>query len=159
MTKNVARVGCGFLAIGIYHPKTEANIGSLWRSANLYGASFIFTVGRRYVRQSSDTMATHRHIPLIHCGTMDDLNGMLPSSCPLIGVEMSEDAEPLSGFVHPLRGAYLLGAEDHGLPAAVIKACHQLVQIECPKPWSMNVACAGSVLLWHRYASALAAEG
>ena len=40
-----------FYGIGIVNTKTEANIGTLWRSAHAFGASFIFTVGRRYRRR------------------------------------------------------------------------------------------------------------
>jgi hypothetical protein len=33
----------GYFGIGIYHGKTEENIGTLWRSAYAYGADFVFT--------------------------------------------------------------------------------------------------------------------
>ena len=35
----------GFYAIGVYKPKKEVNIGTLWRTANILGASLIFTAG------------------------------------------------------------------------------------------------------------------
>lgn len=38
----------GFFGIGIERSKTEHNVGTLWRTADLLGAAFIFTVGRRY---------------------------------------------------------------------------------------------------------------
>lgn len=37
-----------YFGIGIYHVKNEENIGTLWRSANISGADFIFTIDRRY---------------------------------------------------------------------------------------------------------------
>jgi len=46
----------GFFGIGIQNIKTESNIGTLWRSANILGADFIYTIGKRYKKQSSDTM-------------------------------------------------------------------------------------------------------
>jgi tRNA G18 (ribose-2'-O)-methylase SpoU len=150
-----AHASRGFAAAGIWHPKTENNVGSLWRSASLYGCAFVFTVGRRYTRQASDTTRTTLHIPLLHFADVDDLIAHLPHSCPLIGIEMDPRARPLRSWTHPERGCYLLGAEDHGLPLAVLDRCHSLVQIESAVPQSMNVACAGSVLLHDRYAKSL----
>ena len=37
----------GYFGIGIINPKSKTNVGSLWRSANILGASFIFTIGKR----------------------------------------------------------------------------------------------------------------
>ena len=143
----------GFAAIGIVNTKTRQNLGTLWRSANLYDAAFIFTVGARYSHQASDTMHTDRHIPLFHFDDLDDLRRHLPMGCPLVGVEMDARSEPLSSFVHPERACYLLGAEDHGLSQDEMDACHQLVQIETARPWSLNVAVAGSLLLHDRFVS------
>jgi tRNA G18 (ribose-2'-O)-methylase SpoU len=156
--RSFARAGRGFHAIGVYHPKTELNVGSLWRSAHLYGAAFVFTVGRRYEKQASDTTRTMNHTPLFHFADITDLVEHLPYSCPLVGAEITPDAVPLAGFVHPERAAYLLGAEDHGLPPAVIGRCHRIVRVEAQEPESMNVACAGSVLLWHRHTASLRAK-
>lgn len=34
----------GFFGIGVYQIKRSENIGTLWRSAYILGASFIFTI-------------------------------------------------------------------------------------------------------------------
>lgn len=141
----------GYFGIGIVNGKTEANIGSLWRAATLYEAAFVFTVGSRYKRQASDTPNTPRHTPLFEFQAMDDLLAHLPYGCPLVGVELDPRAVPLTEFKHPERACYLLGAEDHGLPLSVLDRCHMLVQIESALPASMNVACAGSLLLHNRF--------
>lgn len=148
----------GFFSIGVVHPKHGINVGTLWRTANLYGAASVFTVGRRYQAQASDTMATPRHVPLHNYLTIDELIEHLPHGTPLIGIEMDPRAHPLSGFHHPERACYLLGAEDHGLTQVQIERCHQLIQIECPAVWSMNVAVAGSLVVHHRYTSRLKAQ-
>lgn len=143
----------GYFGIGIWHGKTEHNIGTLWRSAHLYGASFIFTVGPRYKMQASDTPKVRRHTPLFEFADIDDLHAHLPYSCPLVGVELDPRAVPLGEFAHPERACYLLGAEDHGLPLAVLDRCHSVVQIETALPQSMNVAVAGSLVLHARHTS------
>jgi tRNA G18 (ribose-2'-O)-methylase SpoU len=146
----------GFFAIGVYHPKTEQNIGTLMRSAYLYDAAYVFTIGRRYKRQASDTPNTSLHIPMFHYDTFDDFaRGGLPYGAPLIGVELDDRSESLVSFAHPERAIYLLGAEDHGLPRGVIDRCHAIVQIPTPRPQSMNVATAGAVILHDRYAKVL----
>ena len=149
--RHVAREPAGFFAIGIWHPKTGVNVGSLWRSATLYGAAFVFTVGRRYEWQCSDTTGTVHRIPLMHFADVPDLIRHLPHGCPLVGVELDPAAIPLASFPHPPRAAYLLGAEDHGLPRSVLGRCHHVVQIESAVSESMNVACAGSILLRDRF--------
>lgn len=149
----------GFFAVGVYHPKTEMNIGTLMRSAYLYDAAFVFTVGKRYQRQASDTPKTQQQIPLFHFDTIEDLHAHLPSGAPLIGVELDPRAVPLHEFSHPLRGVYLLGAEDHGLPQHVIDRCHHLVVLDSVQPQSMNVATAGSIVIYDRHVKALARVG
>lgn len=137
-----------FFAIGIEHTKTHQNVGTLWRSADLFGAAFMFTVGARYRRQSSDTMKSWRSIPLFHFETVDDLHAHLPYDCMLIGVELDEKAQPLEDFSHPKRCVYLLGAEDHGLTKEALVRSHRLVRL--PGRHSMNVSVAGSIVLYDR---------
>ena len=152
MTRREQARNCrGYFAVGVYRPKTEANIGTLWRTATLYGASLMFTVGHRYVRQASDTPKSWRHTPLMHFEDIDDLIAHLPYSAPLIGVELDDRAVMLGRFTHPERAVYLLGAEDDGIPPNVLARCHHVVQIESAEPQSMNVATAGAVIAYHRH--------
>ncbi|QIS07901.1 hypothetical protein F5X71_34860 [Nocardia brasiliensis] len=141
----------GYYGIGIWHPKRAANVGGLWRSAMSYDAALIATVGRRYATQASDTCATPKSVPLHHYSDIDDLVGHLPHSCPLVAVELDSRAESLTAFAHPARAMYLLGAEDHGLPASVLDRCHRIVTVPTPAPWSLNVAVAGTLVMHDRY--------
>jgi tRNA G18 (ribose-2'-O)-methylase SpoU len=141
----------GFFGVGVYRPKHEVNIGSLWRTAVAYDAAFLATVGRRYRAQASDTGNAALHAPLYHYPDLDDLIEHLPHSCPIVGVELDPRATPLDRFRHPERALYLLGAEDHGLPPKVIDRCHYLVAIPSALPRSLNVAVAGGIVVAHRY--------
>jgi tRNA G18 (ribose-2'-O)-methylase SpoU len=140
----------GYFGIGVENIKTGSNIGSLWRSANIFGASFIFTVNRRYSRQISDTLSTPKHIPLTHYEKFDDFYKHLPSGCQLIGVELVEASENLIHFTHPQRAVYLLGAEDTGLSSQALKHCHRIIQIPTVNEVCLNVANAGSIILYDR---------
>lgn len=144
----------GYFAIGIYGCKTRQNIGSLWRSANLYGAAFVFTIAERYSKKRhggcADTMNTPSHIPLLHFSSLDSLKESL-TDCPLVGVELHERATLIDQAKHRERACYLLGAEDNGLSREALEACHYLIQL--PGAFSMNVACAGTVVMhdrWHK---------
>ena len=138
----------GYFGIGIENTKTVMNIGTLWRSANLMGADFIFTIGARYKKQPSDTLKTWRHIPLYTYDTFEDFYKHIPYDCRLIGVELDEGAIPIKEYVHPERCIYLLGAEDHGLTKKAQERCHNLVVL--PGRMSMNVAVAGSIVMYDR---------
>lgn len=138
----------GYFGIGIENNKTAANIGTLWRSANLLGASFIFTINCRYKKQSSDTMQTPKHIPLYHYDTFDDFYKSMPLDCKLVGIELDKRSVMLNNFKHPERCIYLLGAEDTGLSKKALESCHEIVQLH--GAYSMNVAVAGSIVIYDR---------
>lgn len=141
----------GYFGVAAYRPKTEANVGSLWRTASVFGAAFLATVGRRYTKQSSDTENTTMHTPLTHYADLDALIEHLPKGCPLVGVELDERAVPLDQYRHLPRALYLMGAEDDGLPRRVLDRCHDVLVIPTVHPRSMNVSCAGSIVLGHRH--------
>ena len=138
----------GYFGIGIMNGKREVNIGTLWRSANIMGAQFIFTVGARYKKQSSDTMASWKHIPLFNYQTFDEFYNALPYNCQLIGVELDKNSVPIEKFAHPERAIYLCGAEDSGLTKEAIIKCHKLIQL--PGDYCLNVSVAGSIVMYDR---------
>ena len=138
----------GFFEIGIFRGKTPANVGTLWRSAFQMGAAGIFTVGRRYPNQASDTVQAWRHVPMREFLDIDALVAGLPCGAPLVAVEMG--GRPLATFTHPERAVYLLGAEDHGIPPAVLARCHHVVSLPSVRVASYNVAVAGSLVMADR---------
>ncbi len=138
----------GYFGIGIFNGKTPSNIGTLWRSASILGASFIFTIGERYRHQCSDTTKAFRHIPLYHYENYEDFLKHVPHSCPVVAVELDESAVPVEDFVHPERCIYLLGAEDGGIPKDIINRCQSTVQLM--GDYCYNVAVAGSLVMYDR---------
>lgn len=138
----------GYFGIGIFNGKTPENLGTLWRTASLFGASFIFTIGKRYKKQCSDTMNSAKHIPLYHYENFESFYDNMPKDCLLIGIELNEYSKPIKQFSHPQRCIYLLGAEDNGLNLECINGCHDLIQL--PGEYSMNVAVAGSIVMYDR---------
>jgi len=138
----------GYFGIGIENIKTGYNLGTLFRSAYIFGADFIFTIGKRYKKQHSDTLNTIKHIPLYHYLDFDDFYNHLPYNCLLVGIELDKNSIPIKNFIHPERCIYLLGAEDNGLSKKALEKSHKLIQI--PGDYCLNVAVAGSIVMYDR---------
>lgn len=153
MTKRSSRKGRGYFGIGVERSKTPANVGTLWRSAFSLGASFIFTIGRRYPNQASDVSQSWRHIPLLEYADVADFREHIPYDCQTIGVELTEDAEPLESFLHPQRAVYLLGPEDGSLSTEALALCQKVVKFE--SHYCLNVAVAGSIVMYDRQTKGL----
>lgn len=139
----------GYFGIGIYQPKKDVNIGSLWRSAHAFGASFIFTIGRRYHRQPSDTTNATVHVPYLEYQTFDELKANRPFGCQIIGVELDDMSVDLPNYNHPVNAIYLLGSEDNGLPVSVMEQLDGVVHIPWGQ-WCLNVSVAGSIVIYDR---------
>lgn len=137
----------GYFGIGIYQPKTEANVGTLWRSAHAFEADFLYVIGRRFKRYASDTVKAWKHIPFYEYQTFEEFYATLPFECRLVMIECPSETN-LRDFSHPERACYLLGSEDNGLPEAILKKAHFTVQIESRR--CLNVATAGSITMFHR---------
>lgn len=138
----------GFFGIGIENIKAKANYGTLFRSAQVFGADFIFTIGNRFKPQSSDTMKSFRHIPTFSFDDFRDFNTHRPYNCPLVGVELQTNATPLDEFMHPRQACYILGAEDHGLSPQAQEHCQRIIVL--PGKRSLNVSVAGSIVMYDR---------
>lgn len=139
----------GYFGIGIENCKTTSNIGTLWRSAYNLGASFIFTVGKRYRHQCSDTTRADKHIPFYEYDTLEEFTRHVPVGSLVIGVEYPHArAVPIQTMCHPERAVYLLGAEDRGLSQEAIAECDSLIYI--PTKQCLNVSVAGSLIMYDR---------
>jgi tRNA G18 (ribose-2'-O)-methylase SpoU len=138
----------GYFAIGAERISKCLNLGNLMRSAHGFGASFTFTIGAPYqvLEAQADTSKGAKHVPHFDWRGVDDM--LLPSGCKLIGVELLERAIDLPSFRHPLRAAYVLGAERGELSSELLARCDQIVRI--PSLFSVNVAMAGAIVMYDR---------
>lgn len=145
-----ARDPRGYFGVAFWHPKHSVNLGSMLRSAHIFGAAFVCTIGERYRNQSSDTIKTPRHTPLFHFADEQDFWAHIPHDCAPVAVELAERAKPLVYFTHPQRAVYILGPEDGSLPSWFISGAHSVVEI--PGKYCLNLAVAGSIILYDRIA-------
>lgn len=138
----------GYFGIGCLNMKTSMNYGSLFRTAQVLGADFLFLINCRFKHQSSDTMKSWRHMPVFTYKDFHDFNEHRPHDCRLIGIELIQSATPIQDFKHPKQACYLLGAEDSGLTKEAIEHCQEIIYL--PGERSLNVAVAGSIVLFDR---------
>lgn len=138
----------GFYGIGIEYPRTAANIGTLWRSAQIMHADFMFVIGQRYQSVCTDTLKSWKHIPLFEFESFEHFHKSMPKDAKLVGIELDARSVPLTTYRHPQRAVYLLGSERDGLSAEALEHCNDVIQI--PGEYSLNVSVAGSIVLYDR---------
>lgn len=135
--------------IGIYQPKFEINTGTLWRTAYIMGASFIFTIGKRYKNEATDTCRSNYSIPCFNFADFEEFERSRPQQMIIIPVEDYSNATPLQTFKHPKQAVYLLGSENNGLPKYITEK-YQPVIIESQKEICLNVHVTGSIVMYDR---------
>lgn len=137
-----------YFGVGIFNPKNQLNVGTLWRTASILKAAFMFTIGQRIKKQASDTYQSYKSIPLYNYPTFEDFYKNMPYSCRLVGVELSDKSIPIESYQHLDRAVYLLGAEDNGIPDSILSKCYQVIQLPLG---NYNVSTAGSIVLYDRF--------
>ncbi len=142
----------GYFGIGVEGASKPMNVGSLFRAAHGFGASFVFTIDAQYPRretQRSDTSNTDSQVPVYEFASLDALR--LPRDCQLVGIELMEGAGVLPSFRHPRRAAYVLGPERGSLSPSLVGMCDHVVKI--PTLFAINLAMAGAIVMYDRQLS------
>ena len=85
---------------------------------------------------------------MFHYQDMRHFLSHIPFSCAVIGIE--QGGANIKNFIHPERAIYILGAEDTGLPDEVLGNCVHVIEIPSHRPLCMNVAVAGSIVMYDR---------
>lgn len=137
----------GYAAVGLHQPKTSLNVGAVLRAAGCFGVTMVATSGHRYHRAPTDTMRSHRHLPLIQCG---NLRNVVPFDCVPVAVDLIPGAVDLKDYKHPERAFYIFGPEDGTLGREILGWCRDVVYI--PTQGCLNLAAAVNVVLYDRAA-------
>lgn len=139
----------GYFGVGAEGISKPGNLGALVRTAHAFGASFLFFVNAYWrVREAiSDTSRAERSVPLFEARSAEEL--VLPRSCKLVGVELTDEAIPLPSFRHPLNVAYVFGPERGSLSPRMVARCDWVVKI--PTRFSINLGIAVGIVLYDRF--------
>jgi len=141
----------GYFGVGVDGLSKAMNLGNLTRIANAFDASFFFTVNSHHklADAQSDTSRSQQSMPYYRFNNIDEFQ--LPLDCALVAVEVTEDAVELPRFRHPLRAAYVFGAERLSISEGMLKRANFVVKI--PMKFSINVGMAGAIILYDRLIS------
>ena len=141
----------GYFGVGVDGISKPMNLGNMSRIANAFGASFFFSVNAhvKLADAQSDTSRAQQSIPYYQFRGIEEFR--LPVGCKLVAVEITEDAVELPRFRHPLRAAYVFGAERLSISDDMLKRCDFVVRI--PMKFSINVGMAGAIVLYDRLIS------
>ena len=142
----------GYFGIGVEGVSKPMNVGSLFRTAHAFGASFVFTIDAQYAHDEGERADTSRAGQSVPLHEFDSVASMrLPRDCTLVGIEIAEEAELLPSFRHPRCAAYVLGPERGSLSPALAAACGHVVKI--PTRFAINLAIAGAIVMYDRLIS------
>ena len=139
----------GYFGVGSERISKQMNLGAVMRTANAFGASFIFTVGSPLKAREaalSDTSRSADHVPVYEWASAEEM--IFPKKCVLVGVELDERALDLPTFPHPLNAAYILGPEKGDLSEAAKARCSHLVKI--PTKFCVNLSVAAAIVMYDR---------
>lgn len=137
----------GFSAVGLFRPKTPANVGSALRAVDIYGAAFMAIEGERnkMIRHGTNTTKTERRVPVFFVEHLEDVR---PFDCQVVVVELIDGAKPLPDFKHPDRAFYIFGPEDGSLGHKHTEHAQHVVYV--PGRSCMNLAATVNVVLYDR---------
>ncbi len=139
----------GYFGIGVEGISKAMNVGSIFRTAHAFDASFVFTVAAEYCQAEggkSDTSDAPAHMPFYSFPDASSL--VLPKNCSLIGVELMDKAVDLPSFRHPGCAAYILGPERGSLSPDITDKCEFVVKI--PTRFCVNVGIAAAIIMYDR---------
>ena len=128
------------------------NLGTLWRTADAFGADGLLLLPGCADPWSPKTlratMGACFRLPVWE-GTLEDLTGLLArSAVPLYAAALRDDTEDIRSV--PLgSAAVVIGSEGRGVSQPVLDACRATLKIPMrDRCESLNAAVAASVVLW-----------
>lgn len=133
----------GFCGVGVERPKFPENVSSIVRSAQCFGADFVFSTGQG--PKSGPCVGHDKHIPVF---TNTEIPSIKPNNAELVAIEYTENSTPLSTFTHPERAVYVAGRENVGVKDETLRKADHTVHFR--SAWCENVATAVSITLRDR---------
>ena len=131
------------------------NVGTIWRTADAFGADGLILVNNcadpynhKTVRAS---MGAVFRLP-VYEAAVEELSTLCDrAELPLYATALREDTVTLGRF--PLnRAAVAIGSEGRGVSRQLLDRCEKTIKIPMePKCESLNAAMAAAVVLWERY--------
>jgi len=136
-------------AVVMVNPKYPHNLAAAIRACSCFGVDNLIYTGDRMDIKPNERLPREERMKgyaAVDWRRSDfPLNGRGTPVC----VEVMENSEPLTTFVHPDDAIYVFGPEDGGVPQTFRLNCFRFVHI--PAHHCLNVAAAINVVLAHRF--------
>lgn len=148
------RPGAGLTpAVALVDPKYGHNVAGALRACSAFGVPQLWVTGERAVGEweargrlpREERMKAYGDVQVCLGDYFFDAFGR---DVTPVAVEVREQAELLTTFVHPERALYVFGPEDGGLHKVTLQHCHRFVII--PSDHCLNLASAVAAVLLHR---------
>jgi len=139
--------------IVLIDPKFPHNLGATIRACSCFGFESLIWTGSRIELSKCDRlpreerMKGYKSVRFINHARPFDLFGEVTPVC----VEVFENSEALTTFVHPENSVYVFVPEDGKVPQVIRGLCHRFVHI--PAHFCLNLSAAVNVVLSHRLMS------
>jgi len=126
------------------------NVAAAIRAASCFDVSCLVWTGQRVDLRWLDRlpreerMKGYRDVSWAHDLTDKPFRFFHKTVTPVC-VELLENSEPLTTFIHPENPVYVFGPEDGGVPQVIRRLCHRFVHIQANH--CLNLAAAVNVVL------------
>lgn len=133
--------------------RSAYNVGSIFRTADAFGANQIILCGLTPTplnpKLQKTALGSCQSVPWEHhCETLALLK-TLKSTTPLIAFEICNQALPLYTFQFPQSSCLIFGHEVRGVASPILKLCDAVVYIpQLGVKESLNVASAAAIALY-----------
>jgi len=145
-------------AVLLIDPKFDHNVGGALRACSVFGTPMLAWTGKRvlspgdglprgYRLPREERMKRYEDVAWFRISDDRPIQQFDAGLTPVC-VELVDNAEDLTDFVHPEDALYVFGPEDGSVPKGVKHACHRFVRI--PSASCLNLSAAVNVLLYDR---------
>lgn len=179
VSARTGEAGAGRADLLLVNPRYPRNVGGAIRAAHCLGATSVVWSGDRVDDQQDayehgqrkwrlpreERMKEYRHVARgrIHPGSAEEhlrysaewyIQDCVKTLFTPVCVEVSDNAERLTDFIHPVDALYVFGPEDGSIPGSVKALCHRFVVIPGYNRTPLNLSAAVNVVLYDRMSKA-----
>jgi len=144
----------GRLALVLDSVQSPFNVGAILRTAAAYRVEQVWLAGTTPSADSSavqkTALGTDRFMTIkVVERAVDAVESARVEGYRVVGIELAERAQPLHALALGDATCLVVGNEDHGVGAAVLRACDDIAFLpQLGKVGSLNVATAASIALY-----------
>jgi tRNA (guanosine-2'-O-)-methyltransferase len=144
----------GRLALVLDSVQSPFNVGAILRTAAAYRVEHVWLAGATPPPESASVrktaLGTDRYLTItaVERG-VEAVDAARAEGYRVVGIELVDDARPIHELKLGDAACLVVGNEDHGISAAVLRACDDVAFLpQLGKVGSLNVATAASIALY-----------